>query len=150
MSEIQKGSESSQKTEEGLERCRDCTRVVHDYVMPNDVWLEVMGTEMGGVYCYDCFSVRARQKGFLGVFVCEPLENDTVVVPKKKWLRMKELLDSILPSDYIVQELRKAVEGCPFLNKCINQNTDKCTSCLGDTGRKNYCRKDDEIREMEE
>jgi hypothetical protein len=33
---------------------------------------------------------------------------------------------------------------CPFPKKCINQNTGKCTNCLGDTGRKNYVRRDDE------
>lgn len=46
-----------------------------------------------------------------------------------------------------LEELKKVViEECPFLAKCTNQNTSKCTSCLGDTGRKNYVRKDDEIK----
>ena len=69
-------------------RCRDCGRTVHDFIMPNDIWNEVItgspiiylkdGTTpskegAAGVWCYDCFCERAREKGHIGVFKCEPV-----------------------------------------------------------------------------
>ena len=45
-------------------RCRDCGRNVHDFSVPNDLWMEVIGSE-DGVWCYDCFCNRADEK--LGV-----------------------------------------------------------------------------------
>jgi len=42
-------------------RCRDCGRNVHDFDVPNDLWLEVIGS-FGGIYCYDCFANRADEK----------------------------------------------------------------------------------------
>ena len=42
-------------------RCRDCGRNVHDYNVPNEIWLAVIGSE-NGVWCYDCFCNRADSK----------------------------------------------------------------------------------------
>jgi hypothetical protein len=42
-------------------RCNDCGRTVHDFQVPNSVWLRVIGSSRG-VYCYDCFVERAREK----------------------------------------------------------------------------------------
>lgn len=68
-------------------RCRDCGRTVHDFIMPNEIWNEVMtGSSIiyledgvtpskegaPGVLCYDCFSERAREKGLPSIFRCEP------------------------------------------------------------------------------
>jgi len=45
-------------------RCRDCGRNVHDYDIPNEVWLKVIGRS-DGVWCYDCFCDRAdKSLGF--------------------------------------------------------------------------------------
>jgi len=42
-------------------RCRDCGRNVHDYHVPDELWISVIGSE-DGVYCYDCFCDRADNK----------------------------------------------------------------------------------------
>ncbi len=42
-------------------RCRDCGRNVHDYQIPDKIWLEVIGSE-NGVWCYDCFCNKADEK----------------------------------------------------------------------------------------
>jgi len=49
---------------EDCARCRDCGRNVHDYLVPDDLWLKVIGTT-DGVWCYDCFCNRIDKK--LGV-----------------------------------------------------------------------------------
>lgn len=75
-------------------RCRDCGRTVHDYIMPNDIWNTVIagtpklylsdGTEdsegAGGVWCYDCFCERAREKGLPSNYRCEPLHSSVTKV----------------------------------------------------------------------
>ena len=42
-------------------RCRDCGRNVHDYHVPDHIWLNVIEGP-GGVWCYDCFANRADEK----------------------------------------------------------------------------------------
>lgn len=42
-------------------RCRDCGRNVHDYHVPDDFWIKVIGSEYG-TWCYDCFCNRADKK----------------------------------------------------------------------------------------
>lgn len=43
-------------------RCGDCGRNVHDFHVPDDVWMDVIGSDEG-VWCYDCFCDRAERKG---------------------------------------------------------------------------------------
>jgi len=62
---------------EDFARCRDCGRNVHDFIVPNELWNEVItgspiiylsdgitpskeGAE--GVWCYDCFCNRADER----------------------------------------------------------------------------------------
>lgn len=54
-------------------RCDDCNRIVRDFVAPDGLWLDVIGSE-GGVLCYNCFCHKARAKGYLGVFKISELE----------------------------------------------------------------------------
>ena len=42
-------------------RCRDCGRNVHDYHVPDEIWLKVIGSP-DGVWCYDCFCNRSDKK----------------------------------------------------------------------------------------
>lgn len=42
-------------------RCRDCGRNVHDFHVPDYIWMRAMGQEEG-VWCYDCFCNRADKK----------------------------------------------------------------------------------------
>ena len=42
-------------------RCDDCGRNVHDYTVPDKLWLSIMGHECG-ILCYDCFCNRADEK----------------------------------------------------------------------------------------
>jgi len=42
-------------------RCEDCGRNVHDFIVPDDLWREVYGSE-AGILCYDCFCDRADRK----------------------------------------------------------------------------------------
>ena len=49
---------------EDCARCQDCGRNVHDFYVPDWLWLKVVGTS-NGVLCYDCFYDRADRK--LGV-----------------------------------------------------------------------------------
>jgi len=83
-------------------------------------------------------------------------ESDCIILDREGWQRIKALIENKPKFWYTyyernkmdkwLEELGRAMmEDCPFLNKCINQNTDKCRDCLGDTGRKNYVRKDDEV-----
>ena len=46
---------------EDCSRCEDCGRNVHDFLVPNSLWNEVMGGPRG-VFCYDCFCNRADEK----------------------------------------------------------------------------------------
>ena len=46
---------------EDCARCRDCGRNVHDFIVPDDLWIEVIGHNWG-VWCYDCFCNRADEK----------------------------------------------------------------------------------------
>ena len=46
---------------EDCARCRDCGRNVHDFHVPDDLWLAVIGSP-NGVWCYDCFADRADEK----------------------------------------------------------------------------------------
>ena len=49
---------------EGCARCEDCGRNVHDFWVPDWLWLKVIGNP-NRVFCYDCFCNRADEK--LGV-----------------------------------------------------------------------------------
>lgn len=42
-------------------RCNDCGRNVHDFYVPDAIWLNIIGS-FSGVWCYDCFIERARKK----------------------------------------------------------------------------------------
>ena len=42
-------------------RCEDCGRNVHDFIVPDNLWVSVYGDE-SGVLCYDCFCSRADKK----------------------------------------------------------------------------------------
>ena len=46
---------------EDCARCRDCGRNVHDFHVPDELWLEVIGS-LDGVWCYDCFCNRADKR----------------------------------------------------------------------------------------
>ena len=46
---------------EDCARYRDCGRNVHDFHVPDWLWVEVIGSPHG-VYCYDCFCNRADEK----------------------------------------------------------------------------------------
>lgn len=46
---------------EDCARCRDCGRNVHDFHVPDDLWMKVIGSP-NGVWCYDCFCNRADEK----------------------------------------------------------------------------------------
>jgi hypothetical protein len=46
---------------EDCARCRDCGRNVHDFIVPDELWMSVIGSE-DGVWCYDCFCNRADEK----------------------------------------------------------------------------------------
>lgn len=55
-------------------RCEDCGRNVHDFIVPDDVWLDIYGSD-SGILCYDCFCDRSDRKyhckrriSFKGVF----------------------------------------------------------------------------------
>lgn len=43
-------------------RCRDCGRNVHDFFVPDKLWVEIMGNKTG-VFCFDCFADRAWKRG---------------------------------------------------------------------------------------
>lgn len=53
---------------EDCARCRDCGRNVHDYHVPDKIWLAVISS-FNGVWCYDCFCDRAEKKGIYFRFV---------------------------------------------------------------------------------
>ena len=46
---------------EDCARCDDCGRNVHDYIVPDNLWIGVVGKE-SGTLCYDCFCNRADMK----------------------------------------------------------------------------------------
>jgi hypothetical protein len=46
---------------EDCARCRDCGRNVHDFHVPDQLWLDMIGSD-AGVWCYDCFANRADEK----------------------------------------------------------------------------------------
>jgi len=46
---------------EDCARCEDCGRNIHDFHVPDEVWLNVYGSD-SGVLCYDCFCDRADKK----------------------------------------------------------------------------------------
>jgi hypothetical protein len=43
-------------------RCEDCGRNVHDYHVPDEVWIKIYGNE-AGTLCYDCFCNRSDKLG---------------------------------------------------------------------------------------
>ena len=61
---------------EDCSRCEDCGRNVHDFHVPNNLWVLVYGSE-SGVLCWDCFVDRAEKKGIYCVF--------SHVHDRKKW-----------------------------------------------------------------
>jgi len=46
---------------EDCARCEDCGRNVHDFWVPDWLWIEVTGSP-DGLLCYDCFCDRADRK----------------------------------------------------------------------------------------
>ena len=68
---------------EDCARCNDCGRNVHDYHVPDDVWLQVIGTPLG-VWCYDCFCDRAEKKGIYFRF-CGGAQGRGVAVASLAW-----------------------------------------------------------------
>jgi len=58
----------------GCALCKDCGRTVHDFVAPDDLWIEAWGSG-GGTLCYDCFCERLIQKGFYAVFELKLQDN---------------------------------------------------------------------------
>jgi hypothetical protein len=46
---------------EDCARCEDCGRNVHDFKVPDDVWIKVYGNK-SGILCYDCFCDKADKK----------------------------------------------------------------------------------------
>lgn len=46
---------------EDCARCQDCGRNVHDFGVPDELWLQVIGST-DGIWCYDCFADRADAK----------------------------------------------------------------------------------------
>lgn len=64
---------------EDCARCRDCGRNVHDFHVPDALWLAVIDSP-DGVFCYDCFANRADR--VLGV----KWRMDLV----EKWYQVKE------------------------------------------------------------
>jgi hypothetical protein len=47
---------------EDCARCEECGRNVHDYHVPDDLWIKVYGDE-SGVLCYDCFCNKLDEMG---------------------------------------------------------------------------------------
>ncbi len=45
---------------EDCARCRDCGRNVHDFTVPDWLWIKVWGND-GGILCYDCFANRSDE-----------------------------------------------------------------------------------------
>jgi len=43
-------------------RCEDCGRNVHDFHVPDEIWIKVYGNE-AGTLCYDCFCDRSDKMG---------------------------------------------------------------------------------------
>lgn len=46
---------------EDCARCDDCGRNVHDFIVPDKLWIAIWGNEKG-ILCYDCFCNRADEK----------------------------------------------------------------------------------------
>ena len=46
---------------EECSRCEDCGRNVHDFIVPDEIWIEAYGSEHG-ILCYDCFCNRLDKK----------------------------------------------------------------------------------------
>lgn len=45
---------------EDCARCRECGRNVHDFSVPDWLWIRIWGNR-GGILCYDCFCNRADE-----------------------------------------------------------------------------------------
>lgn len=57
--------------------CKHCGRQVHDFVVPDSVWLQVARRiRVGNVLCYDCFCEACVKVGLPGVWVLERLPWD--------------------------------------------------------------------------
>jgi len=72
MSEIQKFLHPEWM--QGCAKCRDCGRTVHDFIAPDDLWLEAWGS-LSGILCYDCFCERLTQRGLYSVFELKEQED---------------------------------------------------------------------------
>jgi len=71
---------------EDCARCRDCGRNVHDFHVPDNLWLLVIPNS-DGVWCYDCFCDRAdRMMGqkwrleLTEVWYCQKISGDYEVI----------------------------------------------------------------------
>lgn len=52
-------------------RCEDCGRIVKDFIVDDDLWIKVYGSD-GGVLCYTCFRWRlGKIDTSYTVFFCE-------------------------------------------------------------------------------
>jgi len=74
---------------EDCARCMDCGRNVHDFIVPDDLWLKVVGSPRG-VLCYDCFCNRADEK--LGVkWRMEIIEWTNLKTGEKKRINLRSV-----------------------------------------------------------
>jgi len=70
---------------EDCARCRDCGRNVHDFIVPDKLWLQVIGTP-NGVWCYDCFCNRADEK----LRVKWRMTKKSLDIEKEEWICLTE------------------------------------------------------------
>jgi len=47
---------------EDCAKCRDCKDPVHDFHVPDDMWMKIVG-DPDVVLCWDCFANLANQQG---------------------------------------------------------------------------------------
>jgi len=55
--------------------CDKCGRKIHDFIVDDEIWDEVIGTE-NIVLCYDCFCEECEKKGVFPVWKLEKLREE--------------------------------------------------------------------------
>jgi len=70
-------------------RCEDCDRNVHDFLVPDDVWKEVCGSNENIVLCYDCFCNRLDEKYRTKTRMKIQLDNAQKITTFK-WIALEE------------------------------------------------------------
>jgi len=50
--------------------CQHCGRKVHDFIVPDEDWIRVVG-HTGGILCYDCFCELCKDEGVFPVWVLQ-------------------------------------------------------------------------------